>query len=90
MELWSLFPMARTHHSLRVIISDGIHFFQGMLATQLNSFVSMGKIDRGTIIRVKECICSAVNGKRYVGAVEWVCIYVGRSTMVGLTFCHSH
>jgi len=50
----------------RVIISDGEHFVQGMLASQLNHMIESNKIVENTVIRVKESITNLVQNKPIV------------------------
>ncbi|KAK6544125.1 Replication factor A protein 1 [Orbilia ellipsospora] len=38
----------------RVVLSDGLHFTQGMVATQVNQIMAEGKIDKGSIIKLTE------------------------------------
>jgi len=49
----------------RIIISDGIHFMQAMLATQLNSMVNDNSIGKHTVIGVDKLTCNYVQEKRY-------------------------
>jgi replication factor A1 len=48
----------------RLIISDGIHFIQAMLATQCNGMVEEGTITRFTVALVERASCNLVQGKR--------------------------
>ena len=48
----------------RVIISDGEHFLQAMLATQLNHIVEEDVIDKGAVGIVEKFTCNLVQGKR--------------------------
>ncbi|THH28502.1 hypothetical protein EUX98_g5682 [Antrodiella citrinella] len=48
----------------RIIVSDGEHFLQSMLATQLNHFVDDGKINKNTICRLDKFTCNMVQEKR--------------------------
>ncbi|KAF3911798.1 hypothetical protein AA313_de0207414 [Arthrobotrys entomopaga] len=38
----------------RVVLSDGLHFTQGMVATQVNQIMAEGKIDKGSIVKLTE------------------------------------
>lgn len=49
----------------RIIVSDGEHFLQSMLATQLNHFVDDGQIIKNTICRLDKFTCNLVQEKRY-------------------------
>jgi hypothetical protein len=48
----------------RLSISDGIHFMQTMVATQLNPRVSSEEIKKDTVIQLEDCICNMVQGRR--------------------------
>ncbi|CAK5277292.1 unnamed protein product [Mycena citricolor] len=53
----------------RIIVSDGEHFVQAMLATQLNTLVNEDgngpvKIKKNTIVNVTKMTCNIVQGKR--------------------------
>lgn len=48
----------------RIIISDGEHFLQAMLATQLNSLVHDNSIGKNTVAIIDKLTCNFVQGKR--------------------------
>ena len=50
----------------RLSISDGIHFMQTMVATQLNPRVSSEEIKKDTVIQLEDCICNLIQGRRIV------------------------
>ncbi|EPS44065.1 hypothetical protein H072_1957 [Dactylellina haptotyla CBS 200.50] len=43
-----------TPQRYRIVLSDGLHFTQGMVATQINHIFAEGNIDKGSIIRLPE------------------------------------
>lgn len=49
----------------RIIMSDGIHYMQAMLATQLNNMVQENEIGRNTIAVIEKLTCNYVQEKRY-------------------------
>lgn len=49
----------------RMLLSDGIHTQQAMLATQLNPMVKSGSLQTGSIVRLNEYICNQIQGRRY-------------------------
>ena len=59
-------PLAPDKERFRVRISDGLHFQQGMLGTQTNDMVKQGKLKKGSLIRLKEFVCTPVQGRLYV------------------------
>lgn len=50
----------------RIIISDGTHFLQAMLATQLNHLVDENAIGKNTIAVIEKLTCNFVQEKRCV------------------------
>ncbi|RDX56449.1 replication factor-a protein [Lentinus brumalis] len=48
----------------RVIVSDGEHFLQSMLATQLNHLVEEDAIGKGAVAVIEKFTCNIVQGKR--------------------------
>jgi replication factor A1 len=54
----------------RIILSDGLHYVQAMLATQLNQYVQDQQIQKHSIIQVSKMSCNTVQNKQYVGFVD--------------------
>jgi len=52
----------------RIIISDGEHFLQSMLATQLNHMVTDEQIGKNTVAVIEKVTCNFVQEKRSVRA----------------------
>lgn len=50
----------------RLIISDGVHFQQAMLATQMNTLVAEERLQNLGIIRMEEFVTNVIAHKRYV------------------------
>lgn len=50
----------------RLIISDGVHFMQAMMATQLNHMLTgdTPEVQRNTIIKLTSYACNIVQGRR--------------------------
>jgi replication factor A1 len=48
----------------RIIISDGEHFLQAMLATQLNPLVHDNSIGKNTVAIIDKLTCNFMQGKR--------------------------
>jgi replication factor A1 len=49
---------------IRIILSDGVHFIQSMLATQLNAYVDDKSLDRNTVIKLTQFVTNAVQGRK--------------------------
>lgn len=50
----------------RLAISDGTHFQQAMIATQLNVLITQKKLTLNCLVRIKEVICNTVQQKKIV------------------------
>ncbi len=48
-------PAAPAAERFRLIVSDGEHYQQAMLATQLNDLVKRGDVSKNCVVRVEEC-----------------------------------
>jgi replication factor A1 len=49
----------------RVVLSDGTHFIQSMLATQLNPMVNNNEIVKGVLIRLGQYTMNKMKDKKY-------------------------
>lgn len=49
----------------RIILSDGVHFIQAMLATQLNDMVASNQLTKNCIATVEKLSCNYVQERRY-------------------------
>jgi len=47
-----------------VILSDGSYFIQSMLATQLNSFVESGELDKLVLIKLTNYVTNSVQNRK--------------------------
>ena len=50
----------------RVIVSDGVHFMQSMLATQMNPQIENDTIGRHSVIQLDKFIVNFVQNRRYL------------------------
>lgn len=57
-------PAASTPDRYRIIMSDGIHYMQAMLATQLNGMVQDNTIGKNTVAVLEKLTCNYVQDKR--------------------------
>ena len=48
----------------RMLLSDGVHSQQSMLATALNHLVTDGALRRGSIVQLQEITCNNIQGRR--------------------------
>lgn len=49
---------------IRLVLSDGEHIHQAIVATQLNELVNAGQIQKWSLVRLIEFICNNVNGRK--------------------------
>ncbi|KAL0550549.1 hypothetical protein IC582_015071 [Cucumis melo] len=66
----------------RLLVSDGTHFQQGMLGTQLNELVKSGKLQKGSIVRLRQYVCNPVQERLIIivielDVIEEVCDIIG-------------
>jgi len=57
-------PGNPTPDRYRIIMSDGIHYMQAMLATQLNGMVQDNRIGKNTVAVLEKLTCNYVQEKR--------------------------
>ncbi|ORX64153.1 replication factor-a protein [Basidiobolus meristosporus CBS 931.73] len=55
-----------TPERFRLVISDGTHFMQAMLGTQMNELINNGAITKYTVIKLVQYICNSVQNRRIV------------------------
>ncbi|KAJ7047221.1 hypothetical protein C8F04DRAFT_1387682 [Mycena alexandri] len=72
----------------RIIVSDGEHFIQAMLATQLNHLVKDEQIKKNTIVNITKMTCNFVQDKRLLiilslDVVEHTDIKIGNPVTLG-------
>jgi replication factor A1 len=61
-------PSAQGGDRFRLVMSDGQHYVQTMLATQANHVVHDNKLVRGCIARIKQYTPNNLKGKKYVSS----------------------
>ncbi|KAG6596695.1 replication protein A 70 kDa DNA-binding subunit A [Cucurbita moschata] len=54
----------------RLLLSDGTHYQQGMLGTQLNGLVKSGKLQKGSIVQLKQYVCNPVQERLIIIVIE--------------------
>eukprot|EP01018_Ginkgo_biloba_P018078 Gb_20429 [translate_table: standard] len=50
----------------RMVLSDGSHLQQAMLATQLNELVRAGQLQKGSVVQLTEYICNTVQNRKII------------------------
>lgn len=66
-------PLLSSCFCPRLILSDGTHFMQSMLATQLNEFIETGRLERHSLMRLNGY---AVNNVQNRKSVTVPCVYL--------------
>ncbi|KAI9125199.1 hypothetical protein K1719_003815 [Acacia pycnantha] len=54
----------------RLVLSDGSHFQQGMLATPKNELVHSGRLQKGSVVKLTQYVCNAVQSRKIIIIVE--------------------
>ena len=65
----------------RVNLSDGRHYVQAMLATQMVELVDRGDFAQGAIVRLEEFMCNPIHGRRIVIVLN--CVKLGQRPVQG-------
>lgn len=47
----------------RILLSDGCHLQQGMLATQRNELVKSGRLQKGSVVQLTQFACNVVKDR---------------------------
>ncbi|XP_054791912.1 LOW QUALITY PROTEIN: replication protein A 70 kDa DNA-binding subunit A-like [Prosopis cineraria] len=54
----------------RLVLSDGSHYQQGMLATQKNELVHAGRLQKGSVVKLTQFICNVVQSRKIIIIIE--------------------
>lgn len=54
----------------RLLLSDGKHLQQGMLATQKNDLIRSEKLQKGSIVQLKQFICNVIQGRMIIIIID--------------------
>ncbi|CAO2819718.1 unnamed protein product [Amaranthus hypochondriacus] len=54
----------------RLLLSDGVHLQQGMLATQRNELVKSGVLQKGSIVQLIQSVCNVIQGRTIIIIIE--------------------
>ncbi|XP_071730502.1 replication protein A 70 kDa DNA-binding subunit C-like [Rutidosis leptorrhynchoides] len=55
----------------RVLLSDGMYYQQGMLATQKNDLARFNQLQKGSIIRLTEFVCNQIRDRVVVIIIDY-------------------
>ncbi|KAJ3356140.1 Replication factor A protein 1 [Entophlyctis luteolus] len=61
----------------RIILSDGVHAMQGMLATQLNPLIVNESVTKHAVIEITKLLCNVVGGRRILIVLDLMCLHPG-------------
>lgn len=53
-----------TTERFRMVLSDGVHAQQAMLATQMNPMVKSGQLQKGSVVQLNEFICNLIQNRK--------------------------
>ena len=68
LQVFSLQPFGPTNATtprFRITISDGNNTHQTLLPTTLNSLISNGEIQEGSVIKLSKCTCTVIHNNTY-------------------------
>ncbi|XP_028759424.1 replication protein A 70 kDa DNA-binding subunit A-like [Neltuma alba] len=66
----------------RLVLSDGSHYQQGMLATQKNELVHAGRLQKGSVVKLNQFICNVVQSRKIIIIIE-LDMVVDRCDLIG-------
>ncbi|MQM01942.1 hypothetical protein Taro_034700 [Colocasia esculenta] len=55
-----------TTERFRMVLSDGVHAQQAMLATQMNPMVKSGQLQKGSVVQLNEFICNLIQNRKII------------------------
>ncbi|KAL9246974.1 hypothetical protein vseg_020451 [Gypsophila vaccaria] len=59
-----------TSERYRLLLSDGVHLQQGMLATQHNALVKSGRLQKGSLLQLFQFVCNRIQHRMIIIIVE--------------------
>ncbi|CAL9134919.1 unnamed protein product [Musa textilis] len=71
-----------TTERYRMLLSDGAHMQQAMLATQMNGLVKLGTLQKHSIVRLDEFICNVIQNRRIIIIINLE-VLVSNSNAIG-------
>ncbi|CAD5166633.1 replication protein A 70 kDa DNA-binding subunit A-like [Musa acuminata AAA Group] len=71
-----------TTERYRMLLSDGAHMQQAMLATQMNDLVKLGALQKHSIVRLNEFICNVIQNRRIIIIINLE-VLVSNSNVIG-------
>ena len=74
---------SETNRRFRLVVSDGSHFLQGMLATQLNELVENGTIGTGSIVQVTDYMCNTIQNRKILIILQMTVVQPGAAPIQG-------
>ncbi|XP_061366097.1 replication protein A 70 kDa DNA-binding subunit A-like [Gastrolobium bilobum] len=54
----------------RLVLSDGSLYQQGMLGTQKNELIHSGRLQKGSVVKLTQFVCNAVQGRKIIIIIE--------------------
>ncbi|XP_008784586.2 replication protein A 70 kDa DNA-binding subunit A-like [Phoenix dactylifera] len=72
-----------TTERYRMMLSDGVHTQQAMLATQMNPIVKNGTLQKGSFVQLNEFICNTIQGRRIIIVINLE-VLVPKSDIIGV------
>ena len=54
---------SNSNERFRILLSDGCHLQQGMLATQRNELVKSGRLQKGSVVQLTQFVCNVIKDR---------------------------
>ncbi|GFZ08627.1 replication factor-A protein 1-like protein [Actinidia rufa] len=54
----------------RILLSDGVHLQQGMLATQKNELIRTNSLQKGSIVQLTQFVCNVIQGRTIIIIID--------------------
>ncbi|GFZ16330.1 replication factor-A protein 1-like protein [Actinidia rufa] len=54
----------------RILLSDGVHLQQGMLATQKNDLIRTHSLQKGSIVQLTQFVCNVIQGRTIIIIID--------------------
>ena len=67
----------------RIVISDGVHYMQALLVTQLNNMIQENHLAPHCLIRLDEFICNTVHGRQIALVIQLTVVAPSTGSLVG-------
>lgn len=61
---------SNSNERFRILLSDGCHLQQGMLATQRNELVKSGRLQKGSVVQLTQFVCNVIKDRMIIIIID--------------------